>query len=145
MPIHFNIVMADGHMAGRVPAESDSERRQDKHDTQANWTEVDLPHTWNGEDGQDGGNDYYRGTCFYVKTLDIETPSGTDEVYVEFEGANSSADLYVNGKAAGHHDGGYSTWRVNVTSLLQAENELVVAVDNAPNDHVYPQMADFTF
>ena len=112
---------------------------------QANWTEVDLPHTWNGDDGQDGGNDYFRGTCFYVKTLDIETPSGTDEVYVEFEGANSSADLYVNGKAAGHHDGGYSTWRVNVTSLLQAENELVVAVDNAPNDHVYPQMADFTF
>lgn len=25
------------------------------------WEQVDLPHTWNGKDGQDGGNDYYRG------------------------------------------------------------------------------------
>lgn len=24
---------------------------------------VTLPHTWNAVDGQDGGNDYYRGTC----------------------------------------------------------------------------------
>ena len=27
---------------------------------------VDLPHTWNAVDGQDGGNDYYRGTCSYT-------------------------------------------------------------------------------
>lgn len=113
--------------------------------TQGNWKEVDLPHTWNGEDGQDGGNDYYRGTCFYAKTLNLAECSDPNDVYIEFEGANSSADLYVNGKAAAHHDGGYSTWRVNIGGLLQAENELVVAVDNAPNDHVYPQMADFTF
>ena len=30
---------------------------------------VTLPHTWNTVDGQDGGNDYFRGTCLYVKTL----------------------------------------------------------------------------
>ena len=30
---------------------------------------VDLPHSWNAKDGQDGGNDYYRGTCRYTKTL----------------------------------------------------------------------------
>ncbi len=112
---------------------------------QGNWEAVDLPHTWNGTDGQDGGNDYYRGTCLYAKTLKKEDVSGADDVYLEFEGANSSADVYVNGQAAGHHDGGYSTWRVNVTELLKEENEIVVAVDNAPNDHVYPQMADFTF
>ena len=28
---------------------------------------VDLPHTWNNIDGQDGGDDYYRGTFNYVK------------------------------------------------------------------------------
>ena len=112
---------------------------------QGNWTEVDLPHTWNGDDGQDGGNDYYRGTCFYTKVLKIAAISSTDDIYIEFEGANSSATLYVNGKEAAHHDGGYSTWRANITGLLSEENEIVVAVDNAPNDHVYPQMADFTF
>lgn len=112
---------------------------------QGNWEAVDLPYTWNGEDGQDGGNDYYRGTCFYAKDLKKADVSSGEEVYLEFEGANSSADLYVNGKKAAHHDGGYSTWRVNITDFLSDENEIVVAVDNAPNDRVYPQMADFTF
>lgn len=112
---------------------------------QGNWEEVDLPHTWNGTDGQDGGNDYYRGTCYYAKNMKRDEFGSEPIVYVEFQGANSSATLYVNGIEAGHHDGGYSTWRVNVTNLLKEENEIVVAVDNAPNDHVYPQMADFTF
>lgn len=113
--------------------------------TQGNWETLDLPHTWNGEDGQDGGNDYHRGTCYYVKNMKREEFGSEPITYIEFNGANSSAWLYVNGKEAGHHDGGYSTWRVNVTDLLADDNELVVAVDNAPNDHVYPQMADFTF
>ncbi len=113
--------------------------------SQGNWEELDLPHTWNGEDGQDGGNDYYRGTCLYTKKMTRAEFGDAPVIYLEFEGANSSATLYVNGKEACHHDGGYSTWRVNVTDLLSEENEVVVAVDNAANDHVYPQMADFTF
>ena len=113
--------------------------------SQGSWESVDLPHTWNGEDGQDGGNDYHRGTCLYAKKITRAELGDAPVIYLEFEGANSSATLYVNGKEAGHHDGGYSTWRVNVTDLLSEENEVVVAVDNAANDHVYPQMADFTF
>ncbi len=113
--------------------------------SQGSWENVDLPHTWNGEDGQDGGNDYHRGTCLYAKKITRAELGDAPVVYLEFEGANSSATLYVNGKEACHHDGGYSTWRVNVTDLLADENEVVVAVDNAANEHVYPQMADFTF
>ena len=30
------------------------------------WETVDLPHSWNAVDGQDGGNDYYRGTAWYT-------------------------------------------------------------------------------
>lgn len=113
--------------------------------TEGNWEALDLPHTWNGIDGQDGGNDYYRGTCYYAKTMKRAEFGSEPIVYIEFEGANSSATLYVNGKEAGSHDGGYSTWRVNITDFLAEDNEIVVAVDNAPNDRVYPQMADFTF
>ena len=114
----------------------------------AEWIDINIPHTWNGDDGQDGGNDYYRGTCYYTKALpktDLENHGDYDEVYLEFEGTNSSATLYINGKEIASHDGGYSTWRVNITEYLQDENEIVVAVDNAPNDYVYPQTADFTF
>ena len=110
-----------------------------------NWEPVDLPHTWNGTDGQDGGDDYYRGTCYYKKSLNREELPECEEIYLEFEGANSSAEVFVNGTSVGSHDGGYSTWRVNVTEFIKEKNEIVVAVDNAPNDHVYPQRADFTF
>ena len=110
-----------------------------------NWETLDLPHTWNGDDGQDGGSDYYRGTCYYAKNLSKAEVAEGKEVYIEFEAANSSAELYVNGTSTAKHDGGYSTWRANITPYLKEENEIVVAVDNAPNDRVYPQNADFTF
>lgn len=112
------------------------------------WHWVNLPHTWNDIDGQDGGNDLYRGTCYYAKEIEkSELPgaSGDKQYYLEFRGANSSADVFVNGKKLSHHDGGYSTWRVNITEALADKNLFVIAVDNSPNDRVYPQNADFTF
>lgn len=111
----------------------------------ADWDFVNLPHTWNAIDGQDGGNDYYRGTCMYVKTLDREEIPTADRYYLEIKGANSSADVYLNGEKLAHHDGGYSTWRVEITDQLKKGTQIAVAVDNAENDRVYPQMADFTF
>ena len=111
----------------------------------ASWNLVNLPHTWNNIDGQDGGNDYYRGTCYYAKKIDKTDLPECDQYYLEFQGANASADVFVNGKKLASHDGGYSTWRVNVTDALEAENMIVVAVDNGVNDRVYPQQADFTF
>ena len=62
------------------------------------WNFVNLPHSWNAIDGQDGGNDYYRGTCCYVRELDREEIPEADRYYLEIRGANSSADVYVNGK-----------------------------------------------
>ncbi len=106
---------------------------------------LDLPHTWNATDGQDGGNDYFRGSCTYAKSFALsELPEG-ELHYLEVRGANSSADVYLNGKHLAHHDGGYSTWRVDLTPSLCEENRLAIVVDNAANDRVYPQSADFTF
>ena len=109
------------------------------------WENVDVPHSWNAVDGQDGGNDYFRGTACYAKTLSKAELPVAQQYYLEIRGANSSADVYLDGKHLAHHDGGYSTWRVNITDTLQDSSLLVVAVDNAPSDRVYPQMADFTF
>ena len=109
------------------------------------WYWVSLPHTWNDIDGQDGGNDLYRGTAYYAKELEkIDLPKA-DKYYLELNGANSSATVYVNGKKLASHDGGYSTWRVNITDVLEDKNLFVVEVDNSQNDRVYPQNADFTF
>ena len=109
------------------------------------WVFVNLPYTWNGIDGTDGGGDYFRGTCCYAREIEkIDLPEA-DKYYLEIEAANSSADVYVNGKNLAHHDGGYSLWRVDITDVLDVKNLIVIAVDNSANDTVYPQQADFTF
>lgn len=106
---------------------------------------IDLPHTWNAVDGQDGGNDYYRGKCYYVRSLKKPEITDNEQVYLEFRGVSSSAEVFVNGKLLCQHDGGYSTFRVNLTDELEEDNTIVVSADNTPNDTVYPQRADFTF
>ena len=107
--------------------------------------EINLPHSWNAVDGQDGGNDYFRGSCLYKKILNKAELPVADQYFLEFRGTNSSADLFVGGKKLAHHDGGYSTWRVNVTDFLSENTEISLIVDNSPSETVYPQMADFTF
>ena len=109
------------------------------------WEGVSLPHTWNALDGQDGGNDYFRGACCYVRALGRDELPAGDVYLLEIRGANASADVYLNGQHLAHHDGGYSTWWVDLTDALGGENVLAVTVDNAPSDSVYPQVADFTF
>jgi len=107
------------------------------------WQSLDLPYTWNGKDGQDGGNDYYRGKCYFAKEIpgsDFEN----ETAFLEFCGVNSSAEVFFNGISVGRHDGGYSTFRVKAEEIRE-NNILIVSADNSPNDRVYPQQADFTF
>lgn len=106
---------------------------------------VDLPHTWNATDGQDGGNDYYRGTCVYEKKIAKPEFSVNERVYLQFHGVNASARVLLNGTEICTHDNGYATFRADVTDVLLEENLLCVEVDNSVNDKVYPQKADFTF
>ena len=109
-------------------------------------TAVDLPHTWNNIDGQDGGNDYWRGTCIYKTRFAAPAfDKNTQQVWLQFEGVNASAKFTLNEKKETRYDGGYSTFRADVTALLADSNELIVEADNSKNDRVYPQKADFTF
>ena len=105
---------------------------------------IDLPHSWNAMDGQDGGDDYYRGTCVYTKKI-AYTPKAGNRLFLEFRGAASEAEVAVNGACLCRHEGGYSAFRVDVTEHWKGENTVEVRVSNAPNDYVYPQKADFTF
>ena len=107
--------------------------------------QVNIPHTWNNIDGQDGGDDYFRGTCVYEKNFASPALGADERLYVEFAGVNASAKVILNEKTVITHDGGYSTFRADITDLLLPENHMVVEVDNSKNDRVYPQKADFTF
>lgn len=109
------------------------------------WEAVTLPHTWNAVDGQDGGNDYWRGTAMYCKQFPRPELEPDGRAVLEFLGAAMTAEVWLNGQKLARHEGGYSTFRVDVTDALRNENLLCVSVDNGENDRVYPQKADFTF
>lgn len=109
------------------------------------WEAIELPHTWNNMDGQDGGSDFYRAVCWYSRVLEIDKRSD-EKAYLEFQGANTVADIYINGHHAGHHEGGFSTFRVDITPYLKKNKaKIMVGVDNRASDFIYPQTADFTF
>ncbi|MBQ5782647.1 MAG: glycoside hydrolase family 2 protein [Oscillospiraceae bacterium] len=106
---------------------------------------VNLPHTWNAKDGQDGGNNYYRGSCSYSRDFAKPHFEQDQRVYLQFHGVNASAQVILNGTTICTHHNGYSTFRVDITEYLEENNHLEVVADNSKNDRVYPQMADFTF
>lgn len=109
----------------------------------ATFEKVALPHTWNNLDGQDGGNDYWRGIGTYQ--IDLPAPTAGKKQYIEIQGANHVATVYCNGRELGTHKGGFSTFRYELTpAMLPEGNVLTVAVSNAKSD-IYPQQADFTF
>ncbi|MCM1330292.1 MAG: glycoside hydrolase family 2 protein [Ruminococcus sp.] len=120
------------------------------------WTEISLPHTWNDIDGADGqsgkdegGEDYYRGLGGYRKTAYFpESEYGGKSVFIEFEGANTVTELFVNSVSAGVHEGGYAAFRFEITELLRldGENFFAVKVNNAPTDYIAPitNQGDFT-
>ena len=114
-------------------------------DFPADWERVNLPHTWNAADGQDGGDDYWRGTAAYCRRLSRPEMPQNACCFLSFQGAAMTAEVFLNGQKLARHEGGYSAFRVDVTAYLQDENLLCVTVDNSKNDRIYPQKADFTF
>ncbi|TBN03699.1 DUF4982 domain-containing protein [Hyunsoonleella flava] len=111
------------------------------------WEKVTIPHSWNTEDILDDKAGYYRGEGWYKKTMEIPQVYENQQVFLLFEAANQVTSLFVNGKEVGEdHIGGYTTFALDITSALKAgKNEIAVKVENAHNDEIVPQSADFSF
>ena len=108
------------------------------------WSRVNLPHTWNATDGDDGGT-YYRGVGWYRRTLVISPAAPGARRYLEFDGAALAADVWVNGVHVGRHEGGFARFRFDVTPYLKAgANVLAVRVDNSVLPDIAPLSGDFT-
>ncbi len=105
--------------------------------------EVTLPHTWNTPDTD--GSCRFRGTSVYKKHFSLPSLKAEECLFLELNGAAMTAEVFLNGKKLCRHEGGYSTFRVDLTGELMEENNLVITVDNSENETVYPQQADFTF
>lgn len=105
-------------------------------------TVLDLPHTYNGIDGQGGELTYYKGEASYTRIV----PKAEGTTYLRFEGVNNRCEVYINGRKAGAHKGGYSAFNIDVTSYLTSPKNFVeVVVNNSNHREIYPERADFTF
>ena len=114
----------------------------------SHWKQIDLPHTWNAVDGHDGNGSYARGRFWYAKSFRKPVqPLEGGRVYVEIPAAGQQAEVFVNGTRVIYHEGGYSTFRADITDLCREDedNLLVIACSNENKSSVYPQSADFTF
>jgi len=111
------------------------------------WEIISIPHTWNARDGQDGGNDYYRGPGFYRRHFFIDASEAGRQIFIHFNGVNTVTEVWVNGVYLGQHRGGFGMFRFEMTSVVRigGDNILAVRVSNAPFPDVAPFTADFTF
>jgi len=113
----------------------------------SDWEAVSVPHTWNNLDGQDGGGNYRAGIAWYYRELQI--PETSRNIYLQFNAVNRDAEVYLNGKLLGRHEGGYSAFRFKLNEFLNPDgiNRLAVKVRNYPRmeANTPPNRADYTF
>lgn len=133
------------------PAGRQSEPKTDD----SGWERVELPHTWNSEDctgapsrSAECSEGYYRGAGCYRRKIRLSHDYHARQVFIEFAGANAVTVLFVNGKKAGVHEGGYGRFRFDITRLIKAgaDNQFSIYVSNAPSDYIAPigDCGDFT-
>jgi beta-galactosidase len=126
---------------------SDAANAQTPAFNDSSWSSVTVPHTWNAQDGQDGGSNYYRGIGWYRKHF---TPAATlagKKLWLQFDGVNTIAEVWVNGTRLGEHRGGFATFRFDASAAIRAgqDNVVAVKVNNAGNADIAPISADYTF
>ena len=116
----------------------------------ARWQDVTIPHTWNAVDVMDDEPGYYRGAGWYKLDVAMQKAWKDKELSLSFDGANQEAEVYINGKKAGTHIGGYSRFIIPISAYLKFNkgksiNQIAVKVNNRFNENIAPLTADFTF
>ena len=135
----------------------------DKQAGEGVWERVSIPHCWNSEDlpnagtrpvlqavekdsnfagyGTGEGDDYYRGVCWYRRTLKGLSKATDKRHTLRFEGANQDAIVFFNGEEIARHNGGYTAFNVALPEHLfsGAEEDLLeVRLSNANNEALPP-------
>lgn len=120
------------------------------------WKDINIPHTWNNIDGQDGTKnggkdikitDYFRGDGWYRKRITFSEEDKGKQIYLRFQGANLQTEVYVNEQLAGSHRGGYTAFTIDITPYisLNGNNLIAIKVNNEYTEEIAPLTADFTF
>jgi hypothetical protein len=71
----------------------------------------------------------YAGVAWYWRSVNLQSPSADQVALLRFGAVDYLADVYVNGQKVGTHEGGYTPFEFDITSLLRAgENQIAVRV-----------------
>lgn len=110
------------------------------------WESIDIPHTWNALDAQDGGGNYARTTGWYRKTLLWDSVFEGKRLYLEVLAASLKSDCYVNGNLVGVNKDGYNAFRYDITDYLRKDtvNVIAIKVDNRVISDIIPLSGDFS-
>jgi len=99
--------------------------------------QLTVPGDWNSQDEK---LLFYEGTIWYKKSFDY-SKKDRSRVFVYFGGANYLTDVYLNGQKLGRHEGGFTPFNFEVTSLLrEKDNYLVAKVDNKRRRDAVPTL-----
>lgn len=111
------------------------------------WESITIPHTWNEKDALDDTPGFYQGVGYYFKTQFIGIEAKDKVVYLYFEGANQTLELFVNGQRVGKHIGGYSRFCFDISAFVKCGemNSIIAKVDNSIDKDIAPLSADYTF
>jgi beta-galactosidase len=101
------------------------------------WKRVNIPHNWDSYEGYQRllhGNRH--GNAWYRKAFSIKQAKAKKRFFLFFEGVGSYASVYLNGKYAGEHAGGRTTFTLDVTNVIKTDgtnNLLTVAASHPAN------------
>jgi beta-glucuronidase len=101
-----------------------------------------LPQGWVGHDPT---LRYYQGLMWYERRFDTPALKPGQRAFLRFEAVNYTAKVFLNGKAVGEHEGGFTPFSMEVTDVLRASNnQVTVGVDSTPQaDGVPPPVTDW--
>jgi beta-glucuronidase len=89
---------------------------------------MNIPGDWNTQDER---LFFYEGTVWLKTSFQAQVPIDGCRTLLYFGAVNYDCHVYVNGKEAGHHIGGFTPFNYDVTDLLRSgENTVIVKVDN---------------
>jgi beta-galactosidase len=113
------------------------------------WVPVALPHDFDAPydvGGANGGRSFHVGVGWYRKHFSVPSSWSGQRVELEFEGAFSVTDVWVNGAKIGMHRGGYTGFVFDITGALRAgDNQMSVRVDNGWRADLAPRTGDHQF
>lgn len=88
---------------------------------------------------------HYQGLVWYERRFDAAPVAAGRRRFLRFGAVNYTADVWLNGRKVGHHEGGFTPFALEVTGLVRPQgNRLVVGVDStATADTVPPPVTDW--